>query len=379
MRIAHLCLSCFYVDGMSYQENELVREHVRAGHDVEVIASTETMNPREGLIYVEPTRYLGEDGAWVTRLPYRRWLPHKIMRKLRAHPGVYDRLRAFRPDVILFHGACGWELRAAARYVRDHPGVLLYVDSHEDTNNSARGFISREFLHRRFYGPVLRSALPQVSKILAVSIEAVDFVKDIYKAPPDMLEFYPLGGHPLQDVDYYSRRRRMRERLEIGEGQVAIVQSGKQTPRKKLIEALDAFSQVSDPSLRLFIAGALQKSIRAAAEQRFAADDRIRFIGWQDREALTDLLCAADIYLQPGTQSATMQHSLCCRCAVILDDVPAHVPYQRENGWFVSDQAGLVAAMREASSADLISMQTNSRQLAMDMLDYSVLAERILR
>ena len=54
------------------------------------------------------------------------------------HSGVYEQLREKQPDVILFHGLCGWELHAAARYKRENPSVRLYVDSHEDENNSAR-------------------------------------------------------------------------------------------------------------------------------------------------------------------------------------------------------------------------------------------------
>lgn len=378
MKVAHLCLSCFYIDGMAYQENDLVREHVRSGHQVAVIASTETMDPQTGLKYVEASTYDGRDGARVTRLPYRRWLPHKLMRKLRMHPGVYQQLRAFRPDTILFHGTCGWELRAAARYVRDNPAVLLYVDSHEDKYNSARDPVSRELLHKRFYGPVLRSALPHIQRVLAFSTEAMDFVETTYGVPRDMLEFFPIGNHPIADEEYDARRRATRDKLGLADDQIAIVQSGKQQRRKKLIEALDAFAEVDDPRLRLFIAGSLQEDIREAAEQRIAADERVRFLGWQDREMLTDLLCAADVYLQPGTTSATMQHSLCCRCAVILDDIPSHLPYQQQNGWFISGQSDLLAALREIGRADLEAMKANSRRFAEEKLDYAVLAKRIL-
>jgi len=363
---------------MAYQENDLVREHVHAGHDVVVIASTETMDPQTGLTYVKPSSYVGLDGAPVTRLPYRRWLPHKIMRKLRMHPGVYERLREFRPETILFHGACGWELRAVARYVRDNPDVLLYIDSHEDKYNSARNFVSRELLHKRFYGPILRSALPATRRVLALSTETLDFVAEAYRVPREALEFYPLGGRVLDDEEYAARRHATRARLGLTEDQIAVIQSGKQTPRKKLIESLDAFAEVDNPRLRLFIAGTLQDSIRDAAQRRIAEDDRARFLGWQDREGLTDLLCAADVYLQPGTQSATMQQSLCCRCAVIIDDVPAHRPYQQENGWFVSDQSALIEALRAVGDADIGKMQRNSRRFAEEKLDYAVLAKRIL-
>ena len=42
MRILHLCLSCFYIDGYNYQENILPRINHEDGHDVRILASTET-------------------------------------------------------------------------------------------------------------------------------------------------------------------------------------------------------------------------------------------------------------------------------------------------------------------------------------------------
>lgn len=378
MRIAHLCLSCFYIDGHGYQENDLVRQHVRDGHDVLVLASTETFTHDGKLTYVPPADYAGADGARVIRLPYRRWLPHALMRKLRINAGVEAALETFRPDAILFHGTCGWELRTAARYVSRHPEVIFYIDSHEDWNNSARGAVSRELLHRRYYGPILRSVLPQVRKILCVTLESIDFVHDLYGVPGDRLEFYPLGGYPIDDAEYAERRDRERQALGLPPDAIAIVQSGKQTRRKKLLESLRAFTACPDPRLRFLIAGLLSEDIKAEAEALIAADARIRFLGWKSREQLTDLLCAADVYLQPGTQSATMQHSLCCRCAVILDDVPAHVAYKSSNGWFLNCEGDLDAALAAIPSADLTAMKAGSSRLATELLDYRLLSRRVL-
>ena len=115
-----ICLSCFYIDGFGYQENELIRQHVSDGHDVFVIASTETFGRDGKLTYVEPSAYRGAEGAPVTRLAYRTFLPHALMKKLRMHRGVYALLCEMKPDAILFHGLCGWELHAVARYKREN-------------------------------------------------------------------------------------------------------------------------------------------------------------------------------------------------------------------------------------------------------------------
>jgi hypothetical protein len=107
-------------------------------------------------------------------------------------------------------------------------------------------------------------------------------------------------------------------------------------------------------------------------------DPRVEFLGWRSATELTDLLCAADVYLQPGTQSVTMQHSLCCRCAVILDDVPSHKVYVDGNGWLIGDRAPLEAALAGIAHADLPKMQERSLAIASGMLDYAKLANRIL-
>lgn len=50
MKILHFCLSCFYIDNYDYQENQLVRVNVEDGHDVLVVASTETYNDKNSSI-----------------------------------------------------------------------------------------------------------------------------------------------------------------------------------------------------------------------------------------------------------------------------------------------------------------------------------------
>jgi 1,2-diacylglycerol 3-alpha-glucosyltransferase len=323
-RILHVCLSNYYSDNHLYQENELIRQHVADGQEVLVVASTEVIGADGGYDYVAPDDYIGPEGARVIRLPYPGWLPPKLARKLRMHPNVYRTLADFRPHVILFHGSAGWELRTVARYVADHRNVTLYIDTHADHNNSARTWLSREILHKYYYGPILRSALPQAESLLCTTVETMAFARSLYDVPQAKLELFPLGGHPVPDCAYAERRRRGRAAYGVGPDQILIVQSGKQTRRKKLLQSLRALRTIADPRLRLVVAGVIEEDIAEEFAALRAADDRVTEAGWVNSEALTDLLCAADVYLQPGTQSVTMQHSLCCRCAVIVDDVPAH-------------------------------------------------------
>lgn len=382
MKIAHLCLSSFYIDGYSYQENELVAQHVADGHEVTVIASTESFAGHHRTAFVEPGDYLGKDGARVIRLPYRRWLPHAVMRKIRMHPGLYRILDELAPDVILFHGSGGWELLTVARYKKANPHLRLYVDSHTDAFNSAQNAISMHVLHRGIYRRILKHALPQVEKILCVNIDAMDFARTVYEIPGELLEFFPLGGTVLEDAQYGPRRRSARDALGISEGDVLFVQSGKMDGRKMILESLRSFSAVANAKSRMVLAGEFGDDVAKEAASLIAADPRIAFLGWKSTEQLRDILCAADVYVKPWGQTATTQMSLCCRCAVILHDAPGHRPYVDGNGWLVEGEGRLrdaIAACVNVSQDEVKEMSERSTRIANRLLDYRNLAARLYR
>lgn len=380
MKVLHVCLSAFLIDDRAYQENELISEHLRQGHEVLVLASTHIHDERGRRAYCEPRDYKTPDGARVIRLPYVSVLPHKIARSLRIHSGVYKIIEDFAPDSILFHGINGWEIMTVARYVKKHPQVLFYADTHTDAINSARNFLSKWGLHIGFYRPVLKRALPQIRKVLCISSITADFARDIYGVPEEKLEFYPLGGHPIREGEYQRRREAMRNNLGLGADDIVFLQSGKQSRPKYLKEALEVFSGVDDSRFRFLIVGVLMEEIRDEIDPLIAADGRVNYLGWKSPAELEDLLCAADVYLQPGLQSSTMQTSMCCHCALVLENLPSHRLYIDGNGWLL-DQPNEMASVFEAihyGKHDLEAMKAQSYIFARENLDYAVLAKRVL-
>lgn len=381
MKILHCCLSCFYIDGYDYQENELVRRHVRDGHDVLVLASTETFNASKEIDYVSAGDYMGKDGARVIRVPYSTLLPHKVMRKLRYYKGISKILNDFKPDVILFHGMAAGELESVTKYVKNNNTTKLYIDSHEDYHNSARNFISKWLLHYGFYRPILKKALPYTEKILALSPEVIDLVNGLYEVPKENIELYPLGGEIFEDAQYNSIRNKARQLLKVKANDILIVQSGKMDKTKKLIETLRAFNSTKDERLKLIIVGHIYDDILDEANIIINSDSRIHYVGWKSASELKEILCAADIYIQPGTQSATMQASLCCRCSVILHNYPSHRYLVNEhNGWLINNTFELEKVFMDlpnVSNQKIENMKVNSLQVAKRWLDYNVLASRI--
>ena len=166
MKILHCCLSCFYIDGYSYQENLLPHFNYVHGNEVEIIASTETFDDGGHFKYLQPSTYETEDGIKIIRVPYRKFLPAAVMRKFRSYKGVYELICEFEPDVILFHGMAAWELFTVIKYVKKHPDVKLYVDSHEDYHTCAQNVVSKVLLHEGLYRHIIKKCLPYMEKVL---------------------------------------------------------------------------------------------------------------------------------------------------------------------------------------------------------------------
>ena len=201
---------------------------------------------------------------------------------------------------------------------------------------------------------------------------------EVYGVPRDRLEFFPLGGQVLNEVEIYRRRMRTRAEYRLSDDAFVFIQSGKMTRRKKLADTLEAFSSIDGDHLRLLITGLLTDEIEKELSAKIVADPRVKFLGWKKPDELNSLLCAADVYVQPGTQSVTMQNALCCGCPVIIADVPGHKPYISAGATLVCDQPTLLKAMRDALAWDLEKKRKIALNFAINTLDYKKLAKRVL-
>lgn len=379
LRIVHLCLSNFYYDNFSYQENLLVRQNIKDGHNVLVIASTESLDKNGSVSFLSCSKYLGSDGANVVRLPYNEFVPKKIRHKFRSYDGLFNELSKFVPNIIYFHGISAYELLVVKKYKILNPKVKFIVDVHSDKNNSATNWISKNFLHKVFYKSIFQSTLPYIDKVFCCSMEAMDFAIELYGAPKEKAEFYPLGGFCLDDQEYNSKREKQREQLKLTDNNIMLLQTGKFNKKKKLLEALENFIKVDDPSLVYIVAGSLEQDIKDDALKLISLDKRINYIGWVDAERIESLLCASDVYIQPGSQSATMQQSLCLRNPVVLDNVKSHYPFVKGNGWLIdsTDELEGIFNVIVKSKDNLNSMSKFSFSIAHNLLDYKKLAHRI--
>ena len=382
MRIAHVCPSIF-TDGLTYQENLLARQNRDDGHEVLIIASTDSVDERENtrLAQNTPGRFVTLDGIALLRLPYRKGLPLSVARKVRALHGLRLELEQFKPDVVLFHGGQSWEILTLRDFACAHKSCRCFVDFHSDPFWSGRSVFSRMILHRIFYRWLIRKSLPSLEPPLCISVDVQNFVSEMYGIPFETLEFFPLGGFVYDDDTYRKLREKGRARLGLLPDQLLFLQTGKLDRRKKLIESLRAFQAVGMKDAVFAIAGAIGPDIAGEVAPLIHSQPNVRNLGWIGSDHLFELLCACDCYIQPGTQSATMQLALCARCPVLLDDVASHAPFIDGNGWLIRSNESLEAVFRQIGGDRtlLAKLSEQSLLIARRLLDYRTLAARLYR
>lgn len=379
MRIIHFALSCFYIEGYTYQENVLPKIHADTGNSVLMVASCISFDDKGKAIIVEPTRYHSKDGFDVIRVPFRKHYERGLSRRMKLYEGVRDIITSFKPDIMYFHGCGSVELLTLVEYKKEHSEVKLFVDNHADGNNSATNFLSYYALHKIVYKNVIKRALPYIEKVLCPAIECMDFCRNMYDVPDSKLEFYPLGGVILDEKIRNDYRNLIRNRENISSNTLVFTHSGKMDAKKRTLEIIEAFSSVHDPKMRLWIIGVLMDDVKEKVSKEILKDERITFLGWKSSEELTQYLCATDCYVQPGGQSATMQNAMCCGCAVILYPYRSHAPYIDGNGYYVETVEDMKSIFLDISihPGKIKEMRKKSIEIASELLDYNKLAARV--
>lgn len=379
MKIIHMCLSCFYIDNFNYQENLLPKQNAIDGHDVYIIASTETFNSKFILDYIEPRKYINEYGIPVERIPYSKILPHFIMKKIRKYSGVRESLDKIRPDVIYFHGMAAYEILTIVKYKKDNPNVKIIMDSHEDQYNSGKNLISKYFLHKGFYRIILNICKQYIDRVYCVSYESMNFVKKMYGLN-NLVSYMPLGGEIIDEAEYQFLRNDFRNKHRILDSEIVFFHSGKMDKSKKTLELMRSFSSITNDSFRLFIAGSVSSDIQNEFNRLIHNDKRILYLGWINSIMLKEIMSGCDVYIQPGTQSATMQQALCFRNAVALFPYPSHDYLLKDSYIRVQSEDQLSKMFIDITNdvIDINKLKLKSFDIASEVLDYKLQSRKYI-
>lgn len=379
MKIVHLELAGFYNENMSYQTNQLVKQNCLDGHDVTIISTNYQW--KEGILSRIPIgNHITAEGARLIRLPYVPSLSNFNYHKFRKVRGLYRLLESIAPDVILSHDLCYWSVRDVIRYKQDHPEVKLYADTHTAYYNSGTNWLSLHVLHRMFYRPLIQKALPYLEKYWYIGTGEKQFSREVYGVPESLMEFYPLGGTLFSDEAYGEKRARRRAELGLAPDELLLVHSGKMDALKRTAELLRAFAAVPGLRAKLAVIGSIPADMEDTLRPLLEGDSRVVYLGWKSAEDLLEYLCAADLYCQPGSVSATMQNAICCGCPVLSFPHESYVETLDCGEFFwVRSQEDMESVFSGLASAPerLEPMTEGSWRCAREILDYRQLAARL--
>lgn len=303
MKILHLCLSAFYIEGLSYQENLLPQFHKKMGHEVEVISSLQTFSSNGEYTYErKTTEYDNKYGIHVIKLDYKK--PVLLSRIIKTYIGTYKTIESFNPDIIFMHGIQFIDSIKVLKYIKKHPNVKLFADNHSDFSNSATNWLSKNIQHKILWRYCAQKIEPFVIKFWGVLPARVAFLVDMYHLPKEKVDLLVMGADDelVKLASTHENRIKTREKYEFEDTDFLIVNGGKIDQwKKQTFLLMDAVNQMDDIDVKLLIFGSVTPELKNEVEKR--CTDRVKYIGWIDSVDSYNLFAAGDIACFPGRHS----------------------------------------------------------------------------
>jgi glycosyltransferase involved in cell wall biosynthesis len=381
MRILHILLGGAFNESMSYQGNMLPKYNVEDGHEVYIITSTYEWE-QDQIINVGETIYKSRDGIIVYRLKFSGLLVPMLNKKIRRVPKLKKILESIKPEVILHHDIEGHSLLVVAKYIKHNPKTVLYVDTHSDHNNSAQNILSKYILHRIIYRYFVKKALPYIKKILYVSYQCKKFAIENHKINNDSLEFFPLGGTVIDMNEKQMKKIKLQRTYNIPTESIILTHSGKMDNKKKTLELLTSLSKSPHKNnIFLILVGKFSREIYSSAMEIINNENNILMVGWKSSNELIEIIAGSDYYIQPGSQSATMQISLCQATPVIIEYNESHELYRESGAIYINHIDDLDEIFTYLVENYHLSKELSCKayDFSLKYLDYKVLSKRILK
>lgn len=378
MRILHLCLANFYVDGYNYQENVLPKLNKIDGHEVFILASTETFVENVRLGFVKPGVYITEDGIKIKRLAYKKFFSQFVSAKIRKYEGLYRELEKIKPDLIFMHNMGFGSVLEVVKYKKKNPAVKLYADTHAAYYNSGRNWLSMNLLHKIYYKYLIQKAVPFLEKYYYIGANEKKFSMEVYKVPKSIMEFFPLGGILPEKEKYDYCRKRKREELGLATDELLLVHTGKLDALKKTDALLNAFYSVKGLKAKLIIIGSIPDERKETMKKLIERDKRVIYLGWKKPDEMMEYFCASDLYCQPGSVSATLQNAICNFLPVLAYPFQAYLDIDCGNFIWVRNQKDIMNIFEDIRDGkiSLDKLKNGSVRCAQDILDYKKLAKK---
>lgn len=316
MRVLFLCLGNEFTAEMKYKENYLIKAAVENGDEVYVITTTKTYingvstNVNEGVY----------DGGGYTylRIKNKNFGIPILTDKIRVTPGLKEKILSFKPDVLFYNCPQIWNVNELKAIRSQLPKCNIIWDFSTWYGNSGNNWISLNILHRGIYRFWLKKNEKYVSKIYYTADDPHRFIREVYKLDDKKMKLSDLPSEILDAQELRRKRHIFRKRENIEDDAVIFIHTGKFEEKKRTVELLKAFNNISDKyDTYLFVVGKLNEDVKEQAEELIRKNDKIRFVGFLKADDMLEIISGCDVYLQPGSTSQTFQEAICRGCIPI--------------------------------------------------------------
>ncbi len=371
MKILHVCLSNFFIDDYSYQENMLTKFHVLQGHEVTVLASLVTFdNYGKSKLLERESTYVSKEGYKVIRVDYKKKGIYKINKRFRYYNNIYDKIFTTNPDIIFIHGCQFMDIKQIKRYViKRNERVKVFVDNHADLINSATNWLSKNILHKVFWRYCAHLINPYAVRFYGVTPNRCHFLEEVYKLPKERIKLLVMGVDDTLINQIKSSSldvlMNLEKDLQLEKDDFIIATGGKIDYAKNIHLLMQAIIEYDNPKIKLLIFGNLAPEIKNLFNS-LDSHISINYLGWKSHEDIIKLLLISDLAVFPGTHSVLWEEAVGC-------GIPAVFKYWK--GMTHVDIGGNCVFLEDDSISEIKKVISNiyeNRDIYETMLEISV-------
>lgn len=315
MKIVHIAIGNFYLEGYGYQENILPAKHVELGFDTHIVSFN-----RE---YPNGHEYINHDGIKVSLLPINelkcKKLKHLVL-FIKRTKGLYEYLERQHPDIIFVHGLQAIDILEVCDWCKLHNNVKLYVDQHADYYNTPINKFFTRMYFKIVYGYIAKQLSKYAIKFWGVTPWRMDYLQKVYGVKPEKIDLLVMGGDEAM-IDWNNRkniRKELRLKYNVPEEAFLIVTGGKIDRTKNIHLLVEAISRLKLDNIFLLVFGSLTEEMKDYCMPLFK--DNVKYIGWIDSKEVYPYFLSADLAVFPGTHSVLWEQAMSCGIPGIFKD-----------------------------------------------------------
>ena len=328
MKILHLIN--YFNDGLDYQENFLTQHQANDGHNVKVITSDRFypfVNYNKIYFPLLGKRVIDKKEYNIKKVKILR---KKTFFETKKHAqclffNLFDIIR-FNPDIIHIHNT-GTITFITTFFYCNLLKKKLFIDCHSDFQNTNKSIVNT--INNIFWKFFYNFFKNTINKFLPINDYSKNYIIKNYKINQNKIEIIPLGFSKFNKIKTF-KINNIKNKFNFKKDDIIIFNSGKMNENKKIFDLIKLleFLLKSNKNFKLLLVGDSPDKYSIKLKMKIAIlnskfKNSIKWIGFQKKKNLRNLMCISDIAIWPGTPSISIQEALYCENILFLPKTSA--------------------------------------------------------